>query len=92
MRLRLRLRQASSALKTHLEHQLAQRQSRVRSVMRELYAIGPTATLERGYAIATDTRTGDVLREAATVESGAQIDVRLAAGTLRCKVEGEVDT
>lgn len=87
VRLRLRLRQAVSALHTHMDHQLEQRQSRVRAVMRELHAIGPSATLTRGYAIATDAADGAVLREAAMVEPGSHIDVRLAAGMLRCTVD-----
>ena len=86
VRLRLRLRQAFSALHTHMEHKLEQRQNRVRGIMRELHAISPSATLTRGYAIATDTVHGAVLRQAAAVEIGAQVDVRLATGILRCTV------
>jgi exodeoxyribonuclease VII large subunit len=92
VRLRLRLRQAVSAVHTHMEHQLEQRQSRVRAILRELHAIGPSATLTRGYAIATDAVDGAVLRRAATVEPGAQINVRLAAGVLRCTVDETLAT
>jgi len=51
-----------------------------------LLALGPYATLERGYAIVRDEH-GALLRDAATVASGAAIDVRLAHGALDARVE-----
>lgn len=49
-----------------------------------LRALSPQSTLDRGYAIVTDTETGAVLRDAA--EAGEAIEVRLAAGSLRAAV------
>jgi exodeoxyribonuclease VII large subunit len=49
-----------------------------------LRALSPQSTLDRGYAIVTDTGTGAVLRDAA--EAGEAIEVRLAAGSLRAAV------
>ncbi|WP_091040104.1 exodeoxyribonuclease VII large subunit [Glycomyces harbinensis] len=49
-----------------------------------LRALSPQSTLDRGYAIVTDTESGAVLREAA--DAGEAIEVRLAAGSLRAAV------
>ena len=44
------------------------------------------AVLGRGYALATDGR-GGVLRSARAVAEGEAVRVRLAEGSLRCRVE-----
>ena len=49
-------------------------------------ALGPYATLERGYAIVRDER-GGLLRDASTVAPGERVDVRLARGGLDARVE-----
>jgi exodeoxyribonuclease VII large subunit len=51
-----------------------------------LDALSPLAVLHRGYAIA-QSADGRLLRDAASVKIGDQIDVRLAQGKLRSKVE-----
>ena len=51
-----------------------------------LMALGPYATLERGYAIVRDER-GGLLRDASTVAPGERVDVRLARGGLDARVE-----
>ncbi len=51
-----------------------------------LMALGPYATLERGYAIVRGA-DGALLRDAATVRAGALVDVRLARGGLDARVE-----
>jgi exodeoxyribonuclease VII large subunit len=52
-----------------------------------LAALGPYATLERGYAIVRDP-LGGVVRDAATQQPGAPLSVRLARGELDVRVEG----
>lgn len=51
-----------------------------------LDALSPLAVLKRGYAIAQDER-GQLLRDAREAQVGAALRLRLAAGTLRCRVE-----
>ncbi|MFI5262357.1 MAG: exodeoxyribonuclease VII large subunit, partial [Candidatus Limnocylindrales bacterium] len=51
-----------------------------------LLALGPYATLERGYAIVRD-ENGVLLRDASAVAPGALVDVRLARGGLDARVE-----
>lgn len=63
-----------------------QHRDRLQQLTQSLEALSPLRTLARGYAVALDTRTGAVLRDAATVQPGTTIDVRLARGRLRCAV------
>jgi exodeoxyribonuclease VII large subunit len=53
-----------------------------------LHALSPLATLGRGYALAT-AAGGDVLRDAAQVEPGSAVSVRLARGRLGCTVQSQ---
>jgi len=52
-----------------------------------LGAMSPLRVLERGYAIAQDTR-GAVVREATAMSIGDALHLRLWKGTLDCRVEG----
>ncbi len=51
-----------------------------------LDAMSPLRVLERGYAIAQDTR-GQILRESSAIEVGDAVRLRLWKGTLDCRVE-----
>jgi exodeoxyribonuclease VII large subunit len=61
------------------------------SLSRALQAVSPLATLERGYAIVTRLPGGEIIRDAARVAPGCQIDTRLARGHLRCRVEAALE-
>lgn len=52
----------------------------------KLDALSPLKVLGRGYAIA-QTADGTVLRDAGGVSPGDELGLRLAAGSLRCRVE-----
>jgi len=45
-----------------------------------LQAVSPLQTLQRGYAIVSDTRTGAVLRSAGELQPGREVSARLAEG------------
>lgn len=60
-------------------HQLA-------SLSRALDAISPLATLDRGYAIVTDTKQ-HVITKAESQHIGQQVTARLAEGSLLCTVD-----
>ena len=53
--------------------------------MHTLHAVSPLATLDRGYAIVADA-AGHVVTEAAALKPGAEIEARLARGSVRAKV------
>ncbi len=52
-----------------------------------LDAVSPLATLQRGYAIARKLPGKEILRDAATLKTGDEVELRLARGRLECRVE-----
>ncbi|NGP53894.1 exodeoxyribonuclease VII large subunit [Thioalkalivibrio sp. XN8] len=52
-----------------------------------LHTVSPLATLERGYAIATDPRDGSIVRDAAQLGPGDRLALRLARGRLEAEVK-----
>ena len=70
---------ARHRLSTAMDRLLEQRDARLTRCEQLLRALGPGATLDRGYAIVTDAH-GQVLRDAVTVEVGATLTTRLARG------------
>ena len=62
--------------------------ARLRVVSRALDAVGPQATLDRGYAIVTDADKGTLITDAARVSTGARIAARLASGEIAATVTG----
>ncbi len=54
---------------------------------RTLNAVGPRATLDRGYAIVSSAQTGDVVTAASDVERGTGLDIRLSRGSLSATVD-----
>ena len=60
---------------------------RLAPLVRTLNAVSPLATLDRGYAIVSRV-SGAIVRSAAELSPGTPIEVRLAVGKIRAKVEG----
>ena len=54
---------------------------------RELSSYSPLAVLERGYAVVTHERSGQVLLSPDGVQAGDAVSVRLARGGMRATVE-----
>ncbi|WP_026550616.1 exodeoxyribonuclease VII large subunit [Arthrobacter sp. Br18] len=57
----------------------------VRHLRAQVRALSPQKTLDRGYAV-VQLHDGSVVREAASVEPGDQVQVRVAAGTFSAEV------
>lgn len=85
-RTRVRLAVGGAALETAARARLEDARRRLGLAAASLDAMSPLAVLGRGYALATDAR-GRVLRSARGVEEGETVRVRLAEGSLRCRVE-----
>lgn len=51
-----------------------------------LNAVSPEATLQRGFAIVTDARTGSVVRDAGSLNAGDDVHARLQLGSIEAKV------
>ncbi len=84
---RLRAAHLGERLTRATNQRLRDGRERLRGLAQALNAISPLATLNRGYAIVRDARSGAVLRDAGTVARGDRIDARLAQGSLTCIVE-----
>ncbi|MCB0913114.1 MAG: exodeoxyribonuclease VII large subunit [Propionibacteriaceae bacterium] len=76
-----RLQQARERLARAIDARLREEQVGLRHAIERVRALSPQATLQRGYAILTDTDEGTVDRVAAT-EPGATLTARLADGRL----------
>ncbi|EGW55058.1 exodeoxyribonuclease VII large subunit [Candidatus Endoriftia persephonae] len=72
-------------LQQAMESRLEQAQGRLAQFARDLHNLSPLTTLERGFAIVS-SEDGTILRDAAKVTVGDQIETRLARGRLRCRV------
>ncbi len=85
---------------THLTHRLHQamhtrlqgQRQRLSVLGRALDTVSPLATLQRGYAIVQTTGGGAIVRDATQVETGDQIEARLARGRLLCTVNEKHET
>lgn len=81
---RLRL---ASAIRVQLERQ----RGSLAVLAASLQGVSPLKTLERGYAIVQDERTGKVLREAGTLKAGDRVRARLARGSFTATVDETLD-
>jgi len=79
-----------SALKQRLVNTARKRldraDRRLALLARGLHSVSPLATLDRGYAIVQDAKTGRALLRAADVEPGDEILARLSEGKLQASV------
>ena len=60
---------------------------RLRLATRALESVSPLATLDRGYAIVSDAKTGAILTDIARTRPGSDIRAHLAHGTLTATVK-----
>lgn len=83
---RARFDAASSSCDAAMEFKLQQGRERLALAAASLDALSPLGVLQRGYAIAQDA-SGRLLRDAATVTPGDEVNVRLAKGKLKTRIE-----
>jgi len=76
---------------TAMGHRLQASRARAESAAHALHTVSPLATLERGYAIATRTRDGVILRSAGQADAGDTLRVTLARGSLEAVVKSTAD-
>jgi exodeoxyribonuclease VII large subunit len=77
---------ASAACSNSMETSLQEARERLGLAAASLDALSPLAVLQRGYAIAQDA-FGKPLRDAASINAGDGVRVRLAKGNLNTRVE-----
>ena len=83
--LQQRLVVAQRRLPVAIQRRLQAARERLERSMRTLQAVSPLATLERGYAIVTDAGS-HVVTDAVVLAPGAQIEARVARGSVRATV------
>ncbi|BCR05755.1 exodeoxyribonuclease 7 large subunit [Desulfuromonas versatilis] len=66
---------------------LRERGLRLGAAAARLDALSPLRTLNRGYAIVFDEKTGAAVRDSASLVPGGRLRIRLARGQLRARVE-----
>jgi exodeoxyribonuclease VII large subunit len=82
---RMRLSGAVARRDALIDSRLEESRARLGVLAASLQALSPLAVLERGYSIAKDEQ-GRLLRDARDVEAGENLSLRLARGSLRCRV------
>jgi exodeoxyribonuclease VII large subunit len=84
---RARLDAASASCEGAIDFKLQEGRERLGLAAASLDALSPLGVLQRGYAIAQDA-SGKPLRDAASVDEGDAVSVRLAKGRLNTRVVG----
>jgi exodeoxyribonuclease VII large subunit len=84
---RTRLDAASASCEGAIDFKLQEGRERLGLAAASLDALSPLGVLQRGYAIAQDA-SGKPLRDAASVDEGDAVSVRLAKGRLNTRVVG----
>ncbi len=84
--LKLRLESARNGLRSLMESQLEEARARLGLSAKSLDALSPLSVLERGYAIAQD-QAGSLVRDVRALSVGDLLNVRLAKGRVKTRVE-----
>ncbi len=81
-----RLRALHGRLGSGMGQKMTGVEHRMQLAMRALHSVSPLATLDRGYAIVMDAKSGTALTDAAKVKAGSDIRARLNSGALLATV------
>jgi len=85
-----RLSRLQEKLEERISYALSTADNRYRQSVAKLEALSPLGTLARGYAICRDD-LGHVVYDASQVKAEQNVHVRLAKGSLSCRVEERID-
>jgi exodeoxyribonuclease VII large subunit len=66
---------------------LRAKRAHLRSLQSQLAALDPLSILQRGYAMATDVETGEVVSRVQQAEMGRRVRVRVSDGEFVTRVE-----
>lgn len=84
---RQRIDELTRSASTSLAHQLALQRERLSGYLLHLQSLSPFATLDRGYSITRQLRTGEIVKSVAQVAAGDRVETRVSDG----EFEGTVD-
>ncbi len=77
---RQRIDELTRAASAGLDHQLALQRERLRGHRLHLQSLSPFATLDRGYSITRQLRTGEIVKGVAQVAAGDRIETQVSDG------------
>ncbi len=83
----MKLIQLQKEIYSLVKTKLQQKQQALQGLTRTLDAFSPLGTLSRGYAIASNENTGQILRDSRQIAINDEISVQLAKGQLTARVE-----
>ena len=85
---RTRIETLAGRLETAIGSVVETRRIQLGGIAKQLDAVSPLRVLERGYALITMRRDGRVVTDAAAVEIGNELDIRLKRGRLSARTIG----
>jgi exodeoxyribonuclease VII large subunit len=68
-----------------MRQSLEERRTKINALARELHAISPLATLERGYSI-TLNKGQQAITDSSQVRKGEELEIRFARGSIQAEV------
>ena len=90
--IRTQLVAVDGRLRSSVDRQLHVADARLRGAAARLESLSPLAVLARGYAVCWNEDRTAIIRDAAVVERGARVHVKLERGELDCSVTGHHPT
>lgn len=85
------LKRARTTLAASIRRKIERDRMRTDELHGRLKALNPMAVLDRGYSIVRTVPGARIVRDAGRVAVGEALDVRVARGVMRCRVEGRSD-
>jgi len=90
--IRTQLVAVEGRLRSSVDRQVHVADARLRGAAARLESLSPLAVLARGYAVCWNEDRTAIIRDAAVVERGERVHVRLERGELECSVTGHQTT
>ncbi len=84
---RIKLTSLHKDLRYMTEQAIDQRRQQLMTLTRTLEAVSPLGTLNRGYAIVSSTKNGQIIHDARQVTENEKILIQLATGRLSARVD-----
>lgn len=75
----------------NIQFKLEQNQQTLHTLVRTLDAVSPLGTLQRGYSIASNATSGQILIDSKQVSKGDTLSIQLAKGKISAQVSGKAE-